>query len=118
MEKPHESTSNEARDLYVDGRAVEMKLYISSKPLTEVSPYFDTLLNGGFIEGAERNLGSLRRVVVKDVEADAFAILMQILDLRGNGLVRSSITAGFFFKTCILIDVYILHEQKSLHTDS
>lgn len=58
MGEPHESTSNEARDLDVDGRAVEMELYISSKHLTDVSPYFDTSLNGGLIKSTERNLQS------------------------------------------------------------
>lgn len=86
--------------------------------LTQVSPYFEALMDGDFSEGTTINQSVLRRIPLKDVNPEAFALLMEILHFRITKPKERYVTSETLYRMCVLVDMYSLHEPLSIYMDT
>lgn len=99
-----------------DGSSRVIKYLVSSRHLILASKYFEKLLRGPWMEGAEVHLDGCRHVSAEDWDERALLILMQIIHSR-NKKVPRVITLEMYAKIAVLVDYYKCHEAVTLWSD-
>jgi BTB/POZ domain len=93
----------------------EVRMRVSSKHLTLVSPVFKSLLKGGFLEAQALSSAGTAEVSLPDDDPQALEILLNIIHGRSKK-VPLEVSVAKLTELAILVDKYGLHEVSQMYS--